>query len=279
MPVSTHVIGRGAGIMNWRKNFVIVASVAAGLAGCQSPGHVGSIDNSVFNTPSGVQPVATAMPAGQQVTAPLGYIGFCTRNPGECAGGTDTPRDTVLSPEGWAELNQINNFVNNSVPQISDMQLYERSEWWAYPDARGGDCEDLALMKRKLLIERGWALENLLIAVVREQNGDGHAVLLVKTDRGEFVLDNKNPEIAAWQDAPYRWIKRQSRERPFVWVNLDRSTFRDKNMAEMPPLGQAAILAAIEKKKPVRQPDRNAESRTASRNPPKEKPTAALEFD
>lgn len=184
--------------------------------------------------------------------APYGYIGFCVRNPDECGGGTNMPQDTALTPESWAELNKVNDYVNRSIPQVSDSALYERAEWWAYPTASGGDCEDLALMKRKLLIERGWAPENLLLSVVREWNGDGHAVLVVKTDRGEFVLDNKNWEIVAWSDAPYQWIKRQSRERPYLWVNLDARTFRNVAEAELPPLGEPApFLAAIQKNNPA----------------------------
>lgn len=194
-----------------------------------------------------VEPRGTtaAMFTGQQVAAPFGYVGFCVRNPSECEGGTDAPQVAAMTPEKWAELNKVNDYVNSAIPQVNDAALYDRDEWWAYPDTRGGDCEDLAMMKRKLLIERGWAAENLLISVVREWNGDGHAVLLVTTDRGEFVLDNKNWEIVVWSDAPYQWIKRQSEKRPFIWVNLDRRTMRTAEI-EVPPLGEPApFLAAI----------------------------------
>ncbi|MEQ8267920.1 MAG: transglutaminase-like cysteine peptidase [Parvibaculum sp.] len=263
--------------MFWCKRIVAAAGIAAGLAGCQAPDSVGSIDESFFDNTAGVHRVAAAMPVGQQVMAPYGYIGFCVRNPDECAGGTDAPKDTALTPEAWTQLNNVNTYVNNAVPQITDYALYDRAEWWAYPDANGGDCEDFALMKRKLLIERGWAPENLLVSVVREWNGDGHAVLVVKTDRGEFVLDNKNWEIVAWQDAPYQWIKRQSRERPFIWVNLDSRTFRDQEQAALPPLGEPApFLAALQKKKTPELRPGVTEGQTASRNVSKEEPTAAL---
>ncbi|MDO9125873.1 MAG: transglutaminase-like cysteine peptidase [Parvibaculum sp.] len=266
--------------MFWCKRIVVLAGIAAGLAGCETPDRVGSIGSSFFDNSAGVHLVVAAMPEGQQVMAPYGYIGFCVRNPDECGGGTDAPKDAALTPESWAELNKVNNYVNNTVPQVSDYALYDRAEWWAYPDANGGDCEDFALMKRKLLIERGWAAENLLVAVVREWNGEGHAVLVVKTDRGEFVLDNKNWEIVAWSDAPYQWIKRQSRERPYIWVNLDRRTFRDVAQAALPPVGEPApFLAAIQKKTPQPALDMRPgvnEGQTASRDISKEEPTAAL---
>jgi predicted transglutaminase-like cysteine proteinase len=262
--------------MDWRKKFVVWATLAAGLAGCQSPDYVGSIDASFFENNTYVHRVAATMETGQQVAAPFGYVGFCVRNPSECEGGTDAPQVAVITPEKWTELSKVNDYVNSAIPQVSDVALYDRDEWWAYPDARGGDCEDLAMMKRKLLIERGWAPENLLISVVREWNGDGHAVLLVTTDRGEFVLDNKNWAIVAWADAPYQWIKRQSRERPFIWVNLDRRTMRTAQI-EVPPLGEPApFLAVLQKKdKPALRPG-IPDGQTASRSASKEKPTAAI---
>ncbi len=47
------------------------------------------------------------------------------------------------------------------------------------------------LLKRRLLIRAGWPREALLITVVRDRKDEGHAVLTVKTDRGEFILDNQ----------------------------------------------------------------------------------------
>jgi len=81
------------------------------------------------------------------------------------------------------------------------------------------------LLKRKLLIDRGWPASALLISVVKEWSGAGHAVLLVVTDKGEYVLDNQSWSIVTWQDAPYTWVKRQSQSHPYVWVNLNPSSF------------------------------------------------------
>ena len=60
-----------------------------------------------------------------------------------------------------------------------------------------GDCEDYVLLKRKMLIDAGWPREALLITVVRDRKGEGHAVLTVKTDKGELVLDNQNENVVA----------------------------------------------------------------------------------
>lgn len=266
--------------MVWRIRLAVMAATMAILTGCQSPDYVGSISSSAFvPQDSGVKLIAANMQTYQQVAPPFGYIGFCVRNPDECAGGTDTPRPAAMSPEKWLELTQVNDYVNRNVRQVEDYDLYGRAEWWAFPDERGGDCEDLALEKRRLLIKRGWAPENLLVSVVREWNGDGHAVLLVKTDRGEFVLDNKNWEVAIWSDTPYQWIKRQSEERPYIWVNLDAKAARIASASQpLPPVGEKApFLAALEKKSPetALRPGIE-EGRTAATMASKEEPTAAI---
>jgi predicted transglutaminase-like cysteine proteinase len=103
---------------------------------------------------------------------------------------------------------------------MTDMDHWGVVERWNYPDDGYGDCEDYALEKRKLLIEAGWPREALLMTVVRDQNGNGHAVLTVKTDRGEFILDNQTSDILLWSDTGYRFVKRQSQSDPNVWVSL-----------------------------------------------------------
>jgi predicted transglutaminase-like cysteine proteinase len=71
-----------------------------------------------------------------------------------------------------------------------------------------------------MLMQAGWPREALLVTVVREHNGDGHAVLTVKTDKGEFILDNQHPDILLWSDTSYRFVKRQSQHDQNVWISL-----------------------------------------------------------
>ena len=74
-----------------------------------------------------------------------------------------------------------------------------------------------------MLIRAGWPREALLLTVVRDRKDEGHAVLTVKTDRGEFILDNQVEEILPWYETGYRFMKRQSQGDPNVWVNLSDS--------------------------------------------------------
>ena len=97
----------------------------------------------------------------------------------------------MLSNKAWTDLVRINKWVNDNVKPMTDLEHWGVVEKWSYPDDGYGDCEDYVLLKRRMLMEAGWPREALLITVVREKNGNGHAVLTVKTDKGEFILDNQ----------------------------------------------------------------------------------------
>ncbi len=103
---------------------------------------------------------------------------------------------------------------------LTDMDHWGVVEKWSYPDDGKGDCEDYVLLKRRMLMQAGWPREALLITVVRDKKGDGHAVLTVKTDKGDFVLDNQEEQVLLWSDTGYRFVKRQSQGNPNNWVSL-----------------------------------------------------------
>src|SRR4029077_8974171 len=126
----------------------------------------------------------------------------------------------VLSTRAWTELKRNNIAVNTSVKPMTDMDHWGVVERWNYPDDGYGDCEDYALQKRKLLMAAGWPREALLMTVVRDQNGNGHAILTVKTDRGEYVLDHQTNDVVLWANTGSRFVKRQSQSDPNVWVSL-----------------------------------------------------------
>jgi len=160
---------------------------------------------------------------GDHTRPPIGWVEFCTEQPKECAGAATMPRDVVLSARTWKDLVRINKSVNDTIKPMTDLEHWGVVEKWSYPDDGYGDCEDYVLLKRRMLIQAGWPREALLITVVRDKKGEGHAVLTVKTDRGEFVLDNQNPEILSWLDTGYRFVKRQSQSDPNIWVSLGDS--------------------------------------------------------
>jgi predicted transglutaminase-like cysteine proteinase len=173
------------------------------------------------------------MPIGPQVEAPYGFVDFCTRNPAPCRLHAAEITNIRLTPEHRATLERVNAKVNR-LPQITDLDNYGVVEYWSYPNKRGGDCEDLALEKQRRLVALGFPEDALLLAVVRQANGEGHTVLVAETDRGEFVLDNLSSRILAWSDAPYTWRKRQSRRASGIWQSIDPIATRIAEASKLP---------------------------------------------
>jgi predicted transglutaminase-like cysteine proteinase len=157
---------------------------------------------------------------GTSSRAPIGWTEFCAEHRRECETRPMEARDVVLTPTAWRDLVRVNNWVNSKIKPLTDMEHWGVVERWSYPDDGYGDCEDYVLLKRRMLMQAGWPRQALLITVVRDQRGDGHAVLTVKTDKGEFVLDNQNEEVLLWSETRYRFVKRQSQTDPNAWVSL-----------------------------------------------------------
>jgi predicted transglutaminase-like cysteine proteinase len=157
---------------------------------------------------------------GTTARAPIGYVEFCNEMPKECAANDSEPRDVVLTAKVWKDLVRVNKWANDSIAPITDMDHWGVVEKWSYPDDGKGDCEDYVLLKRRMLMQAGWPREALLITVVRDKRGDGHAVLTVKTDKGDFVLDNQEEQVLLWSETGYRFVKRQSQNNPSVWIAL-----------------------------------------------------------
>ena len=160
---------------------------------------------------------------GATARAPIGWVEFCAEYAPECDTGTLDARDVVLTAKSWKDLTRINKWVNDTVKPITDLEHWGVVERWNYPDDGYGDCEDYVLLKRRMLMQSGWPRQALLITVVRDKRGDGHAVLTVKTDKGEFVLDNQVEDVLLWSETGYRFVKRQSQNDPNVWLALGDS--------------------------------------------------------
>jgi predicted transglutaminase-like cysteine proteinase len=149
------------------------------------------------------------MPAGQTTSVPVGAFQFCRRHSAECTTAGATASHADLSEDSWAQLQQTNNAFNLTIRPVTDLVQYGAEEHWTYPD-QSGDCEDYVLAKRRELLSEGWPASTLMVAVVRRPDGEGHAVLVVRTDRGDLVLDNLRSEISLWVDTPYEYVKQSA---------------------------------------------------------------------
>jgi predicted transglutaminase-like cysteine proteinase len=168
--------------------------------------------------------VASYAPLGGPTSVPWGWADFCQRCPEECGGGQLAPLDVNLTPQAMKEIDRVNKWVNAHVEPVSDMEHCGDIEKWGYPTDGKGDCDNYALFKRKILIDEGFPRQALLMTVVKDEHNEGHAILTVKTNAGEFVLDNLNDEVKSWDRTGYRFIKRQSQTDQNVWLQIGDPT-------------------------------------------------------
>lgn len=155
----------------------------------------------------------------EQTNPPIGHYEFCKIYANECGSLGRDQGPMHLSRKAWSQILQVNNAVNNTIQPLTDMQIHGVEEVWSYPQDVG-DCEDYVLLKRHHLIEAGFSPSDLLITVVLQPDGSGHAVLTVRTDYGDFVLDNLRNDVRLWHETGYRFIKRQSSEHAGAWMRL-----------------------------------------------------------
>jgi predicted transglutaminase-like cysteine proteinase len=177
-------------------------------------------DHSISLVPAPqVQKVAFMTSFGDTLP-PIGYVTFCRDHEAECNPGRTFADRIQLTAAKYREIEQVNSEINTAVTPITDLELHGKAEVWAYPSGNKGDCEDYVLAKRRSLIQLGFPESTLLITVVRDENNEGHAVLTVRTDKGDFILDNKRRDVMRWADTPYTFVKRQSERNPLVWISL-----------------------------------------------------------
>ncbi|MEX0955891.1 MAG: transglutaminase-like cysteine peptidase [Rhizobiaceae bacterium] len=169
----------------------------------------------------GIASANSFMGSGGRTTQPVGHYELCQQLPIECRQVTSAAKPVELTRKLWAKIIDVNNLVNTMVTPRTDMEIWGVEERWSYPVDGIGDCEDYVLEKRRLLMKAGMPAGNLLITVVRQPNGDGHAVLTARTSLGDFVLDNLEPRVLAWEDTHYRFLKRQSDQNSGVWVSIE----------------------------------------------------------
>lgn len=153
-----------------------------------------------------------------EASLPIGHAEFCNRMPEECSAYTTLPQRVMENGNVLAQLVNVNDEINNTVAPADDKDTYGEVDHWAYPDEGKGDCEDYVLLKRKKLLELGWPASALLIAVVKTPENEGHAVLLARTSRADYVLDNLSGDVKTWRETPYKWEKAQSPFYAAYWL-------------------------------------------------------------
>lgn len=172
--------------------------------------------SSAFTAPAS----ALVMKTGGITSQPIGHYEFCQTYKNECRAGVRNQAPAKVTEFGWNVVREINAAVNRDIAPMSDKDLYGKEEFWTYSET-AGDCEEYVLMKRKKLMEKGFAVGDLLITVVRKPDGEGHAVLTLRTTQGDFILDNLAQDVKTWNETPYRYLKRQATFHAGRWVSIE----------------------------------------------------------
>ena len=153
----------------------------------------------------------------------LAWAKLCERFPGECEVDTTQPATISLTAKTWQTIISINRRVNTTIRPMTDQVHWGEPDRWDFAADGAGDCEDYQLLKRKLLAEAGLPRRALRMTVVIDEKREGHAVLMVRTDRGDFILDNKTSAVLPWHETGYIYVKREGQDGP-TWVSLGGAT-------------------------------------------------------
>ena len=176
--------------------------------------------------PAGALAGGSAQVEGREHSGPRAYHEMCRREPDLCRGDRAAALRrgagpvVVMTSARWTELEAVNSRVNARVRSRDDLALHGVRDYWTAA-RRAGDCEDYMIAKKQALMALGWAADQLLYAVVEGRETPYHAVLVVRTDRGDLVLDNLSANILPWEESGYRFVVRQSAADPGRWVRLD----------------------------------------------------------
>ncbi|MDO1584485.1 transglutaminase-like cysteine peptidase [Rhizobium oryzicola] len=164
----------------------------------------------------------------QQTSIPIGWVLYCQAQPADCHAPQPKTEALTLDDHRWNVLQRINLLVNHQIAGLSDEDHYHIAakgiaNWWTYPDDGKGNCNDYVILKKRLLVEAGLDSSALLLTVVLDHEQAGHLVLMVRTDRGDIILDNMTDDIVYWNETGYTFLKRQTAENPNRWISFDNS--------------------------------------------------------
>jgi predicted transglutaminase-like cysteine proteinase len=146
------------------------------------------------------------------VRSPVGFKLFCAKNPDQCRASSQS--SVVMTDEIMKTLKRVNSAINRKIQPRADRGI----DVWTL-EASYGDCEDYAITKRSRLIREGLPAGALRLAFAKTARGENHAVLIVRTDKGDFVLDNLTSSIRLTSQSGLRFVSMSTAD-PKKWVSL-----------------------------------------------------------
>ncbi|KQS80554.1 hypothetical protein ASG25_02935 [Rhizobium sp. Leaf384] len=150
--------------------------------------------------------------------APIAFLMFCKHYAAQCTADGDASKVTMTA-DVYAQMVAVNKAVNRKiVPDAAKGGM----DWSL--ETRVGNCNDYAIQKRDALHAIGFPMAALSLIVAITPNGQGHLILSVRTDRGDFILDNLASRVMPWAETPHKLLKRQSADHLMQWVMIEQNT-------------------------------------------------------
>jgi predicted transglutaminase-like cysteine proteinase len=202
---------RRTGINGRKSAFGLIAAFGLGLVALGSTGAAAQ----TATVPVASLPAA----AGGDARAPYAWVEFCKKYPVECRVNTGETDRIELTPKVWKQIVAMNTKINRDIDPVTDMEHWGVVDRWDMAEDGRGDCEEYVLVKRRKLAEAGIPRRAMLVTVVIDEENAGHAVLMIRTDRGDFILDNKRNSVLTWQQTGYVYVKREAQDR-VAWTSL-----------------------------------------------------------
>lgn len=156
------------------------------------------------------------LPIKREAAAPDGAVGLCRLYDWACAGGNGG----AVGADVLSYAKAVNRAANAAIQPVSDIAQYGVPERWSLPSERGGDCEDYAIFKKRALVTAGVSADRLLLATVLDGRNKAHAVLILRAETGDFVLDNVTDRVLPWHRTGYVYLRMQNPAQPAGWVSV-----------------------------------------------------------
>ena len=148
--------------------------------------------------------------------SPRPWLEFCRRDPSRTRCASE-PVVAEMTEARFHQLITAQAVVHQSTQQRPDAAILG-DRWELIERNQAGDCEDMALTKRDILMTWGWPAGSLRPAICEISDVSGgtdgaktqlHAVLTVDTDAGTYVLGNLFDEVRPIDDSECEtWVMR-----------------------------------------------------------------------
>jgi predicted transglutaminase-like cysteine proteinase len=118
-------------------------------------------------------------------------------------------KDQVEETQELMKLLDQTNKKFNKFKYKTDKDLHNTEDYWTAQIEKfnAGDCDDYALSKRKSLMLAGVPYQ-CLFPTVCLAGGEGHLVLVIRTNKNDYVLDNIEKKVIPVTNVDYKWVFR-----------------------------------------------------------------------